>query len=68
MKIEAIFCDNYFPPTVIEIIKLEEHLYETRTDYRVPSDGKYGKNTIGIWHVKYKKLNPNYYCEGQKNN
>jgi hypothetical protein len=65
--VTTIFCDNYFPPTVIEVIKWKSGKYENRTDYIVPNDGKYGKEVIGLWKVKYKKLDPDYYCEGQRN-
>ena len=67
MSIETIFCDNYFPPTIIECNKWEDETYTNYTDYRHPYDGKYDKSVFGVWRVKYKKLDPAFYCEGQRN-
>lgn len=65
MHIKTIFCDNYFPPIVIEVIKWKSGEYVNKTEYRTPHDGIYGEEVVGIWNVKYKKLDPNYCCEGQ---
>jgi len=51
INLTTVFCDNYFPPIVIEVIKYSDNNYENRTEYRVPSDGFYDSVTIGIWHV-----------------
>lgn len=67
MNLKTVFCDNYFPPTIIEVIKWGNGDYQNQTEYRVPNDGKYPDYVIGVWRVKYKKLNPNYYCDGQRN-
>lgn len=63
---ETIFCDNYFPPTIIEVMKFKDGDYQNRTEYTVPHNGEYPDYVIGVWRVKYKTLNPNYYCEGQR--
>lgn len=67
MKVTTVFCDNWFPPTTIEVIKWGNGEYQNQTEYRVPIDGKYPKYVIGIWKVKYKKLDSSYYCNGQQN-
>lgn len=67
MNLETIFCDNYFPPTIIKCNKWKDGTYTNYTEYRYPNDGKYDNSVFGIWKVKYKKLNPNYYCDGQIN-
>jgi hypothetical protein len=65
MNVETIFCDNYFPPTIIECHKWKDGTFTNYTEYRVPEDGKYNPSLFGIWRVKYKKLDPDFYCEGQ---
>lgn len=65
MNVETEFCDNYFPPSVIVVMKIGEDEYKNKTEYREPEGSKYPDYVIGIWRVKYKTLNPNYYCEGQ---
>lgn len=67
MKIKTFFCDNYFPPTIIECYKFIGEIYENRTQYRYPNDGNYGRNVFGVWKVNYKKIDTHYYCEGQLN-
>ena len=67
MNLKTVFCDNYFPPTIIEVIKWGNGDYQNQTEYREPNDGKYPDYVIGIWRVKYKRLNPNFYCDGQRN-
>ena len=64
---QTIFCDNYFPPIFIECYKYGEDEYINKTEYTEPNDGNYGNNIVGIWRVKYKKLDPNYYLKGQLN-
>jgi hypothetical protein len=66
MNIETVYCDNYFPPTSIMVKKYKDGTYLNETTYLVPEDGIYQKQVVGLWHVKYKKLDPNYYCDGQK--
>lgn len=65
---KTVFCDNYFPPTVIVCKKYSSEEYEDETDYRSPNDGVYPDFVYGVWNVKYKKLDPNYYCKGQLKN
>ncbi|AIX11858.1 hypothetical protein [Flavobacterium phage V157] len=65
MKVETIFCDNYFPPTIIECNKWKDETYTNYTKYTYPCGGKYDKSVFGVWRVKYKTLNPNYYLAGQ---
>ena len=67
MKVKTVFCNNYFPPTVIEVIKWKNGNYLNQTNYRVPVNGKYPNYVFGIWKVKYKKLDPNFYYKGQIN-
>jgi len=67
MNIETIFCDNYFPPTYIFCLKWKDGSYQNRTQYVCnESKSPYGKEYVGVWNVTYKKLNPNYYCDGQR--
>lgn len=56
MGIKTVFCDNYFPPIVIEVIKWESGEYVNKTEYRTPDDGAYGKEVVGIWKVKYNRI------------
>lgn len=64
-EIQHVFCDNYFPPTFILVKKFKDESYILETTYSEPNDGIYEKYVVGIWKVKYKKLNPNYYLKGQ---
>lgn len=64
MKITTVF-NNYFPPTVIEVIKWGNGDYQNQTEYRIPENGIYPSYVVGVWRVTYKTINPNYYCEGQ---
>lgn len=67
MRIEVVseFCDNYFPPINIEVRNYPDNKVYNSTTYTEPSDGVYDSFLVGIFRVKYKKLNPNYYCAGQ---
>lgn len=65
MKTTTIFCDNYFSPTIIECIKWGNGDYQNQTDYREPENGVYPDYVIGVWRVKYKTINTDYYCAGQ---
>jgi hypothetical protein len=66
MDIKTIFCDNYFPPTIIEVKKYKDGSYLNFTTYLKPNNGIYDARVVGIWKVKYKKINPKYYCDGQR--
>lgn len=35
MVLKTVFCDNYFPPTIIEVIKYKSGEYENKTQYRI---------------------------------
>lgn len=65
--ITTIFCDEYFPPIIIEVNKYKDGSYLNETTYREPSDGVYEDNIIGLWKVKYKKIDPLYTCNVQRN-
>lgn len=65
--VTTIFFDNYFPPTIIEVKKYNDETYLNITTDLTPNDGVYENNVIGIWRVKYKKIDPLYYCDGQRN-
>lgn len=67
MKIvEHRFCDNRFPPTIIECAFYNHFGYVNYTKYTYPNDGKYDSSVFGVWKVKYKKIDFAYWCEGQK--
>lgn len=68
MNLTTKFCDNYFPPIFIFCIKWKDGSYENRVYYLCNEpDSPYEKEYFGVWNVKYKKLDPNYYCDGQRN-
>lgn len=67
MELTTKYCDNYFPPIIIECYLYSDGEYVLETTYNEPSDGIYDKSVFGLWRVKYKKINPNYYCQGQLN-
>lgn len=57
--------DNYFPPTIIKCNKWRDGTYSFIVGSYYPDDGVYNDSVFGVWTVKYKKLNPYFYCAGQ---
>ena len=66
ITVKSNYCDNYFPPTVIVVSNDKYNNVYNKTDYRVPEDGYYDNAVVGLWRINYKKINPLYYCDGQR--
>lgn len=64
MDIQHKYFSNHFPYTNIEVAEFNKVIYLDYS-YTEPNDRKYPKSTQGVWRIKYKTIDPGYWCEGQ---
>lgn len=55
MEWKHIFICDYFPPILIEVYNYNTNVI---TD-KEPDDGTYENELVGLWKIKYKRIDPN---------